>query len=78
MIEVVQKFLARVFECPEETVTGNLSTSVDPDVKKIFLVKLEVNPGSAVRNDARIIEDLAAGRGACLVLIKKRLSWRER
>jgi hypothetical protein len=71
MIEKIQKLFSGVFESPKENGDRDLSTSVYPNMEKIFLIEFEVNPRSAVGDDTGIIEDLSATMGFDLILIKK-------
>ncbi len=71
MIEVVQKLLSGVLESSKEDGDRNLSTSVDPNMEKIFLIKLEINPRAPVGDNPPIVEDLPAAVGFDLILIEK-------
>jgi hypothetical protein len=78
-IKIVQKLLTSIFKGPEQHGYRNLSTSVDPNIQEILLIKFEIDPGSPVRDDAGIIKSLSTTMRLDLVLIEKdpgdRWSW---
>jgi hypothetical protein len=71
MIEIVQKFFTGIFQGPKKDGHGDFSTSIDPNIEEIFLVKFKIDPRAAIGNDASIVEDLSPGMGFDLILIKK-------
>ncbi len=71
LIEIVQELLTRVFQGPQENRHRDLPASVDTNIEKIFLIEFEIDPGSPIRNNAGVVEELPPGMRFDLVLIKK-------
>ena len=71
MIEIVEQLLSRIFQGPKQDRHGDLSTPVDPNMEKIFLIEFEIDPGSPIGDDPGIVKDLSPRMGLDLILIKK-------
>src|SRR5262249_20420014 len=70
-VEVVEKVLRRIAEGAQEHGRVHLAASVDADVDDVLRVELEVEPRSAVWDDPRAVEQLAARVGLALVVVEK-------
>ena len=71
IVEILKKLFNRVPEGFQQHGYVKLSTTVDAHIKNIFMVKLEVEPGSTVRNNPSRIEELATGVGRPFIMIEE-------
>ena len=70
-VEVVEQILRRVAERAEQHGRVHLAAAVDAHVDDVLRVELEVEPRAAVRDDARAVEQLAAGVRLALVVVEE-------
>src|SRR5262249_49824412 len=69
VVEVVEQLLGRVAERAQKHRGQELAPTVDAHVDEVLGVELEIEPGTAVRNDARRVQQLARRVGLALVVI---------
>src|ERR1019366_4931049 len=71
VVEVVEQVLRRVAERAQEDRRVHLPAAVDADEHDVLRVELEVEPRTAVRDDAGAVEHLAARVGLALVVVEE-------
>ena len=59
VVEHVQNFFCLVAQCAQQNARRQLAATVDTNKDTVFRVKLEVQPGAAVRNHASRVQQLA-------------------
>ncbi len=67
----VEQVVGRVTQGLEEHGRVHLPAAVDADVEQVLRVELEVQPGAAVGDDPRLVEELARGVGLALVVVEE-------
>ena len=70
-VEVVEQVLGGHAEGAQQHRGVELPPPVDADVEDVARVELEVDPRAAVRDDARRVEELAAGVRLALVVVEE-------
>ncbi len=71
VVEVVEQLLGRVAESAQQHGRVQLAAAIDADVEDVLVVELEVEPRAAVRDDARVVEQLARRVGLALVVVEE-------
>src|SRR5262249_8194690 len=70
-VEVVQQILGGEAERAQQHRRVELAAAVDADEHDVARIELEVDPRAAVGNDARGVEELAAGVRLALVVVEE-------
>ena len=70
-VEVIEQVLGRHAEGAQQHRRVELATAVDADEEDVARVELEVDPRTAIRDDARRIQQLAAGVRLSLVVVEE-------
>jgi len=70
-VEVVEEVLRGHAERAQQDRRMELPAPVDAHVEDVLRVELEVDPGTAIRDDARGVEQLAAGVRLALVVVEE-------
>src|SRR5690606_35097539 len=71
VVEHPQDFLGAVIQRAEENRGGELATAVDTHVHEVLGIELNVEPGTAVGNDAGGVQQLAGAVGLALVVVEE-------
>ena len=71
LIEVVKQLCFGKAQSLQQYGRVELAAAVDPDIKNILRVKLEVHPAAAVRNNPRGVQKLTGGAVATLIMVKE-------
>ena len=71
VVEDVEQLLRRVAERLEQHRRVHLAAAIDAHVDQVLGVELEVEPRAAVRDDARLVEQLAGRVGLALVVVEE-------
>jgi hypothetical protein len=70
-VELGQDLFVAVTQCLQQDGHRHLAATVDTEVQQVFRVELEVQPGTAVRNDAGGEQQLAGGVGLAAVVLEE-------
>ena len=71
IVEGVQDLFGAVIERTQKNRSRQLAATVDTDEHCVLRIEFEVQPGAAVRNDARGVQQLAGAVGLAAVMIEE-------